>query len=109
MRASRPGTLIVYRAPLAPGTPLNDTAEAQATAVDGAGTGSCTGSCTGTGAGVGPFAAAGGPDEDDGFRHFCLVEVCVSHIDYLELAGPAHVRAAFTFGPAGWSGQWLAP
>ncbi|MDR5820723.1 pyridoxamine 5'-phosphate oxidase family protein [Caballeronia sp. LZ043] len=78
--ASRPRTLIVYRAPVAPGTPVSTPAEAHPD-----------------------------PATTDGFEHFCLIEIAVSGIDYLHLAPEGHVRARFHFDAGSWRGQWLAP
>jgi pyridoxamine 5'-phosphate oxidase len=80
--SSRPRTLIVYRTPVAPGTPVSTPEEAHPPA-DSAATG--------------------------GFEHFCLIEITVSGIDYLHLAPKGHVRARFRFEEESWRGQWLAP
>ncbi|WP_321917973.1 pyridoxamine 5'-phosphate oxidase family protein [Paraburkholderia sp. J11-2] len=83
--ASRPRTLIVYRTPLAPATPVASPAETH--------------------------AAAHGEDLDptDGFENFCLVEVTVSRIDYLDLNPAGHMRASLVFDEGKWRGTWIAP
>lgn len=83
--ASRPRTLIVYRTPLAPATPVASPAEAHAT------------------------TAGEDIDSSAGFENFCLIDVAVSKIDYLDLNPAGHVRASFTFDAGAWRGEWIAP
>ncbi|RDU96167.1 pyridoxamine 5'-phosphate oxidase family protein [Trinickia dinghuensis] len=82
--SSRPRSLIVYRAPLAPATPVASPFDAHATMETDA------------------TASAG-------FEHFCLVDIAVSEFDYLHLAQDGHIRAKFIFEQGRWRGQWVAP
>jgi hypothetical protein len=82
--SGRPRTLIVYRTPFAPATPVSSPAAAHA-------------------------AAASDAANPDGFENFCLVDVTVAEIDYLHLAPNGHVRARFSFDEGKWRGQWVAP
>ncbi|AJK48303.1 pyridoxamine 5'-phosphate oxidase family protein [Burkholderia plantarii] len=83
-RASRPRTLILYRAPLPPGTPVATPADAQP-------------------------PAAGDDAPLDGFAHFAVIDVCVNAIDWLDLSGDGHQRARLVFGANGWQAGWIAP
>ena len=83
--ASRPRTLIVYRTPIAPATPVASPAEAHAAKHD---------------EDVDPSA---------GFENFCLIEVSVSSIDYLDLNPSGHIRASLVFEEGKWRGAWIAP
>ena len=83
--SSRPRTLIVYRTPIAPATPLASPAEAYAT------------------------TPAGDIDPSAGFENFCLIDVTVSRIDYLDLNAAGHMRASLVFEEGKWRGTWLAP
>ncbi|MEM5317721.1 pyridoxamine 5'-phosphate oxidase family protein [Paraburkholderia sp. JHI869] len=83
--SSRPRTLIVYRTPLAPATPVASPAEAHAT------------------------TPAGDIDPSAGFENFCLIDVTVSRIDYLDLNPAGHMRASLVFEEGKWRGTWLAP
>ncbi len=97
-QASRPRTLILYRAPLPPGTPIAAPADAH------------------------PPASPEAHDEPavdplDGFAHFAVIDVRVDAIDWLDLAGDGHRRARFAHdaqapapdAPHGWRGGWVAP
>ncbi|SIO72071.1 hypothetical protein SAMN05444172_8455 [Burkholderia sp. GAS332] len=82
---SRPRSLIVYRAPLVPGTAVES-----------------------------PKAAYALPSEAQGsmagFENFCLVTVDVRKIDYLDLSSPnGHERATFFREGEEWHGGWVAP
>jgi pyridoxamine 5'-phosphate oxidase len=83
--ASRPRTLILYRAPLAPGKPIASPDDAH------------------------PSAQCGDAASMAGFENFCLIDVHVSSIDYLDLSAAGHVRARFTLERDKWRGSWLAP
>jgi len=84
-QSSRPHTLLLYRAPLRPGTPIESPEEAHVT--------------------PNPGDAA----TDDGYRNFCLVHVTVMRIDWLELARAGHRRAIFDVNDDGYEGRWIAP
>ncbi|MET3619382.1 pyridoxamine 5'-phosphate oxidase family protein [Burkholderia ambifaria] len=84
-QSSRPHTLLLYRAPLRPGTPIESPEEARVT--------------------PNPGDAA----TDDGYRNFCLVHVTVTRIDWLELARAGHRRAIFDVNDDGYEGRWIAP
>lgn len=86
-QSSRPHTLLLYRAPLRPGTPIESPEEAHVTA--GAATETAT--------------------TDDGYRNFCLLHVTVTRIDWLELARSGHRRAVFDLSDEGYEGRWVAP
>jgi len=84
-QSSRPHTLLLYRAPLRPGTPIESPEEAHVTP---------------------------SPDDaptDDGYRNFCLVHVTVTRLDWLELARAGHRRAIFDLNDDGYEGRWIAP
>ncbi|WP_233852685.1 pyridoxamine 5'-phosphate oxidase family protein [Paraburkholderia sp. HD33-4] len=83
--ANRPRTLILYRAPLRPGTPIGSPGDAHVP-----------------------------PECDDaersaGSENFCLVDIEVSKIDYLDLSPSGHVRVRFIRDSDSWQGIWVAP
>ncbi|WP_175704662.1 pyridoxamine 5'-phosphate oxidase family protein [Burkholderia ambifaria] len=84
-QSSRPHTLLLYRAPLRPGTPIESPEEAHVT------------------------PSQGDAPTDDGYRNFCLVHVTVTRIDWLELARAGHRRAIFDVNDDGYKGRWIAP
>ncbi|WP_175753193.1 pyridoxamine 5'-phosphate oxidase family protein [Burkholderia ambifaria] len=84
-QSSRPHTLLLYRAPLRPGTPIESPEEAHVT------------------------PSPGDAPTDDGYRNFCLVHVMVTRIDWLELARGGHRRAVFDVNDDGYEGRWIAP
>ena len=84
-QSSRPHTLLLYRAPLRPGTPIESPEEAHVT------------------------PSPGDAPTDDGYRNFCLVHVTVTRIDWLELARSGHRRAIFDVTDDGYEGRWIAP
>jgi len=86
-QSSRPHTLLLYRAPLPPGTPIESPEEAYVTASQGTGT---------------AFA-------NDGYQNFCLLHVKVTRIDWLELARAGHRRAVFDVNDDGYEGRCIAP
>ncbi|VWB11142.1 pyridoxamine 5'-phosphate oxidase [Burkholderia lata] len=81
-QSSRPHTLLLYRAPLPPGTPVESPETAH---VDGT------------------------ASTDDGYDNFCLLHVTVTRIDWLELARAGHRRAVFDLHEGGYEGRWIAP
>ncbi|UEP36448.1 pyridoxamine 5'-phosphate oxidase family protein [Burkholderia ambifaria] len=84
-QSSRPHTLLLYRAPLRPGTPIESPEGAHVT------------------------PSPGDAPTDDGYRNFCLVHVTVMRIDWLELARAGHRRAIFDVNDDGYAGRWIAP
>ncbi|UEP51715.1 pyridoxamine 5'-phosphate oxidase family protein [Burkholderia ambifaria] len=84
-QSSRPHTLLLYRAPLRPGTPIESPEEAHVT------------------------PSPGDAPTDDGYRNFCFVHVTVTRIDWLELARGGHRRAVFDLNDDGYEGRWIAP
>ena len=84
-QSSRPHTLLLYRAPLRPGTPVESPEEAHAT------------------------PSPGDAPTDDGYRNFCLVHVTVTRLDWLELARAGHRRAIFDLNDDGYEGRWITP
>ncbi|CAE6846157.1 pyridoxamine 5'-phosphate oxidase family protein [Paraburkholderia sp. SEWSISQ10-3 4] len=82
---SRPRTLIVYSTPHIPGTPVASPEDAYAK----------------TDAGV--------DGESVGFENFCLIDVRISKIDYLNLYSTGHVRASLEHDGERWCGKWVAP
>ncbi|MFJ3057292.1 pyridoxamine 5'-phosphate oxidase family protein [Herbaspirillum sp. NPDC087042] len=79
--AARPHTLILYQAPLVPGTPVVAPEEAQAPADAGAG----------------------------GFLNFALIDVELQSLELLDLTPGQHRRALFRWEDGQWRGQWIAP
>ncbi|WP_175717542.1 pyridoxamine 5'-phosphate oxidase family protein [Burkholderia anthina] len=86
-QSSRPHTLLLYRAPLRPGTPIASPDAAHVAASQRPGT----------------------LPADDGYRNFCLLHVTVARIDWLELARTGHRRAVFDLNSDGYAGRWVAP
>ncbi|WP_175753672.1 pyridoxamine 5'-phosphate oxidase family protein [Burkholderia ambifaria] len=84
-QSSRPHTLLLYRAPLRPGTSIESPEEAHVT------------------------PTPGDAPTDDGYRNFCLVHVTVTRLDWLELARGGHRRAIFDLNDDGYEGRWIAP
>ncbi|KHK59651.1 pyridoxamine 5'-phosphate oxidase [Burkholderia sp. A9] len=84
-QSSRPHTLLLYRAPLRPGTPIESPEDVHVAASQSA-------------------AAT-----DDGYQNFCLLHVTVTRIDWLELARSGHRRAVFDLNDDGYEGRWIAP
>ncbi|MBY4766123.1 pyridoxamine 5'-phosphate oxidase family protein [Burkholderia ambifaria] len=84
-QSSRPHTLLLYRAPLRPGTSIESPEEAHVT------------------------PSPGDATTDDGYRNFCLVHVTVTRLDWLELARAGHRRAIFDLNDDGYEGRWIAP
>ncbi|KVN28430.1 pyridoxamine 5'-phosphate oxidase [Burkholderia pyrrocinia] len=84
-QSSRPHTLLLYRAPLPPGTPINSPEAAHVAANQST------------------------APEDDGYANFCLIHVTVTRIDWLELARAGHRRAAFDLHDDGYEARWIAP
>jgi len=84
-QASRPHTLLLYRAPLPPGTPVASPEVAHVPASQGA------------------------ASTDDGYGNFCLLHVTVTRVDWLELARAGHRRAVFDLHESGYEGRWVAP
>ncbi|KWF16768.1 pyridoxamine 5'-phosphate oxidase family protein [Burkholderia pseudomultivorans] len=78
-QSSRPHTLLLYRAPLPPGTPVESPDDAHLAASDG------------------------------GYANFCVIHVAVTRIDWLELARSGHRRAVFDLNDRGYEGRWVAP
>lgn len=81
-QSSRPHTLLLYRAPLPPGTPVESPEDAH---VDGT-------------------APTG-----DGYENFCLIHMTITRVDWLELARAGHRRAVFDLHEGGYEGRWIAP
>ncbi|MBJ9752980.1 pyridoxamine 5'-phosphate oxidase family protein [Burkholderia cepacia] len=84
-QSSRPHTLLLYRAPLPPGTPVESPEAAHVSA-----------------------SPRANPD-DDGYENFCLLHVSVTRIEWLELARAGHRRAVFDLHEGGCEGRWIAP
>ncbi|WP_241301906.1 pyridoxamine 5'-phosphate oxidase family protein [Burkholderia stabilis] len=81
-QSSRPHTLLLYRAPLPPGTSVESPEDAH---VDGT-------------------APTG-----DGYENFCLIHMTIQRFDWLELARAGHRRAVFDLHEGGYEGRWIAP
>ena len=79
--AARPHTLILYRTPFAPGTPL-DTPQ------------------------TGHVQESGG---DDGYANFCVIRVVLDKLEYLDISREGHQRAVFLRKGDDWRGAWIAP
>ncbi|MDR5826651.1 pyridoxamine 5'-phosphate oxidase family protein [Caballeronia sp. LP006] len=84
--ASRPGSLALYRAPLPPGTLVDSPPDARPKPDD-----------------------TTAHTQTDGFEHFCLIDVIVSKIDFLDVSGEMHRRANFWLERNEWHGHWIAP
>lgn len=80
--SSRPHTLLLYRAPLPPGTAITSP---EAAHIDSA-------------------APSG-----DGYENFCLIHMTVMRIDWLEIARAGHRRAVFDLNESGYEAGWIAP
>ena len=80
--SSRPHTLLLYRAPLPPGTPISSPEDAHIDA-----------------------AASTG----DGYDNFCLIHMTITRIDWLELARAGHRRAVFDLNESDYEARWIAP
>ncbi|MRT30035.1 pyridoxamine 5'-phosphate oxidase family protein [Herbaspirillum sp. CAH-3] len=78
---ARPHTLILYKTPHAPGTPIAQPEDGHV-----------------------PPQASG-----DGFENFALVEVRLERIEWLDLTPNQHRRARFERLQDQWQGQWIAP
>ncbi|PFH19695.1 pyridoxamine 5'-phosphate oxidase family protein [Burkholderia sp. JKS000303] len=86
-QSSRPHTLLLYRAPLRPGTPIELPEEAH----------------------IAASRSPGAAITDDGYRNFCLLHVKLTRIDWLDLARSGHRRAVFDLNDDGYEGRWIAP
>ncbi|MDN7426060.1 pyridoxamine 5'-phosphate oxidase family protein [Burkholderia sp. AU45388] len=80
--SSRPHTLLLYRAPLPPGTSIAAPEAAH----------------------IGGTAPTG-----DGYANFCLIHMTIARIDWLELARAGHRRAVFDVNESGYDARWIAP
>jgi pyridoxine/pyridoxamine 5'-phosphate oxidase len=81
---SRPASRVCYRAPAAPGSPLDDPTAAVP-------------------------APRAGDDAEAGREHFAVILMTLTCIEWLYLAARGHRRARFDWTGAGWRGGWLAP
>ena len=79
--AARPHTLILYRTPFAPGTPLDAPAAGH----------------------------AGEPNGDDGYANFCVIRVVLDKLEHLDISPDGHQRAVFRRNGDDWRGGWIAP
>jgi hypothetical protein len=79
--AARPHTLILYRTPFAPGTPLD---APQAGHVQESGS-------------------------DDGYANFCVIRVVLDKLEYLDISPNGHRRVVFCRDGDVWCGTWIAP
>ncbi|WP_107311151.1 pyridoxamine 5'-phosphate oxidase family protein [Burkholderia metallica] len=84
-QSSRPHTLLLYRAPLPPGTRVDSPEAAHL-----------------------PTSQDSTPAAD-GYDNFCLIHVSVTRIDWLELARAGHRRAVFDLHAGGCESRWIAP
>lgn len=77
--------LIAYRTRVAPGTPMADAGDALP-------------------------EAEGVPGPDEGFKHFCVVEVHPTKLDWLDLSGAEGPRrACYRREGDAWAHSWIAP
>jgi pyridoxamine 5'-phosphate oxidase len=81
----RDRTVILFRAPLPPGTPIRSPSEGHVQA---------TGAL---------------PEGDDGYQNFCLVDVSLTYLEWLDLSAPGHERVSFCRNDGPWVGSWIAP
>lgn len=77
-------TLVLFDAPLAPGTPID-----------------------GAGSALHPGDGAQGPEEP--FERFALVRVRIDTLDWLDLAAEPHQRGLYRRSDAGWTAMPIAP
>lgn len=78
----RERTLILFDAPHAPGTVLDDN---------------------------GQPLQAGEPSDEEPYARFALVTVTLNRLEWLDLSSKNHVRCAFDRDGSTWHGAWLAP
>lgn len=78
----RERTLILFDAPHAPGTILDDN---------------------------GQPLQAGEPSNEEPYKRFALVTVRLNRLEWLDLSSEHHIRCAFDRDGATWRGAWLAP
>lgn len=81
--ASRDHSLVLFRNPLVPGTPIEQPSDGQ--------------------------PANEPADRDDGYENFCVVVIFVTHIEWLDLSADGHERASLMRTGSGWCGSWVAP
>lgn len=81
--ASREHSLVLFRNPLVPGTPIEQPSHGQ------------------------PANEPVGRDE--GYQNFCVVVISVTHIDWLDLSVDGHERASLVRMGSDWHGSWVAP
>jgi len=81
--ASRDHSLVLFRNPLVPGTPVDNPSDGQ--------------------------PASEQHNRDDGYENFCVVAMSVNHIDWLDLSADGHERARLMRTGSGWCGTWVAP
>lgn len=83
---THPQSLVAYRSDFAPGVAMASAAAADPT-----------------------DAMRANDVADVGFEHFCVVEVAVCRLDWLDLAPTGHRRAVFEWDAGTWRGNWVAP
>ncbi|WP_108882456.1 pyridoxamine 5'-phosphate oxidase family protein [Anderseniella sp. Alg231-50] len=81
--ASRDHSLVLFRNPLVPGTPIDSPSDGQPT------------NQTVT--------------RDDGYENFCMVVMSVTSVDWLDLSPDGHERAILVRNGLDWHGSWVAP
>jgi pyridoxamine 5'-phosphate oxidase len=81
--ASRDHSLVLFRNPLVPGTPIEQPSDGQ--------------------------PANQPTDRDDGYENFCVVVISVIHMDWLDLSTDGHERASLVRKGPDWYGSWVAP
>ena len=77
----RPHTHILFRSPLPPGTALAFPQD----------------------------AAFGNADPEAAYAQFCLIEIALTHLEWLDLSSEQHTRCSFRRGTEGWAGTWVVP
>lgn len=81
--ASRDHSLVLFRNPMVPGTPIDNPSDDQ------------------------PETEPA--DREDGYENFCVVAISVIHIDWLDLSADGHERASLVHTGSDWCGSWVAP
>lgn len=78
---ARPHTLILYQAPLAPATAIDNPEQGHVQQAS----------------------------EKSGFEHFALIQIKISKVEYLDITPGNHQRSLFTYVEGQWRAQWIAP
>lgn len=53
--------------------------------------------------------AAGDGSPESAYAHFCLIEIALTHMEWLDLSAEPHRRCSFRREAKGWAGTWVVP